>query len=85
VRLGVRPARPGVLDEGPVVLLAEQAVDDREEFRRRRAARRHDRRQRQLVERELAEDEMDLAGVDVLRLQRVEGFLVELSAMAAGE
>src|SRR5438128_8336223 len=65
--------RAGVVDEGPAFLLTEEQVDDREELvaRSRRATRRGEGCGRKRVEGIFAEDEIDLAGVDVFLLQRV--------------
>src|SRR5262249_32691550 len=87
-------ADPGLLADGlewrqwplhhPVALLLEQRLDQREVALLAAAARQHGGRGRQLVEREFAEDEADLAGVDIFALElRIDRF-VEMGAVRTG-
>src|SRR5689334_12061336 len=73
----------GVL-AGPDFLLLEQHVDHREVFFRRGAAGQHEGGERQVVEGELAEDELHLAGVNELALELRKDVLVKGGAVRAG-
>src|SRR6266700_5423670 len=75
--------RQRIASERPLLLRLEQRVDDVVIFVAR-APRQHEARRRQRVERELAQDVADLAGVDVFRFQRRIDFDGEIRAMAAG-
>src|SRR5207244_9405026 len=59
-------------------------IDEREIFVLGRAARDHEGGQRCIIMGKLAEHETNLAGVDILLLQLLEGRLVEIGAMRTG-
>jgi hypothetical protein len=71
--------------ECPTFLRLVEHVDDRIPFRIVGAARQHEPRCRERIERELARDEADLAGIDVFGLERRPGLDVEIHAVMAGE
>src|SRR5438034_1313102 len=68
----------------PVLLLREEGLDQREEFVLAGAARQHGGGGRERIEREFAENEAHLAGVDVLLFQLGVGGLVKMAAVRAG-
>ena len=68
-----------VIDERPLSLLLEEEVDDRGNTLRRSAMGEHDRRGCDRIEREFAEDVIDLAGVDSTCLEGL-----KISALKAG-
>src|SRR5262245_7223310 len=68
----------------PHLLLLEQHVEHREVFFRRGAARQHEGGKGEIIEWELAEDELDLAGVDELGLELRKHILVEGGAVRTG-
>ena len=74
----------GVLHEGPLALVVEEEVDNRELTVGGRAAGDHDGGGGQRIERILAEQEAHLAGVDVLLFERIEDLGVEALAVRAG-
>src|SRR5438445_713350 len=76
------PARPA--GKSPVPWLLQEEVADGEETVGRGAMREHDRQRRQRIERKVAVDVVDLAGIDVLRLERLEYLGIEALAVAAG-
>src|SRR5450759_1848512 len=85
--LGDRHQRRDRFFDRPLPLLAEQRVDHGIIFVLvvlGGAMREHERRARQIVEREIAQDVADLAGVDVALLKFRECRLLEMRAVRAG-
>src|SRR5713226_4657442 len=81
------PAEAGhrVGGDSPRLLLGEEHVDEAVEAFGRRAARDERRLERRGVEREIAEDQLGLAGIDPVGLDLRQDFLFEGGAMRAGQ